>query len=390
MTNPQVAILIFAVAAGQLIKLPFGTHGGILLLDIIVLASCLFGLINLKFNLKQPPLVIKAALIFTLIASLSLILTPLTLNSNEYLTAASYIMRFTSYILFGWLLIAGAFPATLQKVDFIVITSAVILSILGLLQFILLPDLEIFTTQGWDPHYYRIVSTFLDPNFFGGFLVLSIIFLLQKLNVPKNWYLLIFALFYLSIILTFSRSTYLAFAVSLIVLSILNKSIRTFILTSVLCLGLVLGFSIYHQNIAQPKGVDKQKSAESRLGSWQQGLVLFEQHPILGVGFNGYRYALMQYHLGSTEDIESHGGSSNDSSLLHVASTTGIIGLFSYLFFLSAIFWVGWKNYRDKNPWGVALLALLSGIISQSFFINILFYPPILIFLVLVLSRQKM
>ena len=80
-----VWILTLAIIAGQLIKLPLGTHGGVTLLDISVIILCLLGLTSLKFHLKKPPLSVLAAIIFILIALFSLVLTPLHLTPVEYL-----------------------------------------------------------------------------------------------------------------------------------------------------------------------------------------------------------------------------------------------------------------------------------------------------------------
>src|SRR3989344_8859820 len=159
-------------------------------------------------------------------------------------------------------------------------------------------------------------------------------------------------------------------------LSILKKSLKLGIITILLFALLMISFMAYHRGIAEPRGVDRGQSAEARLDTWQQGLQMFLQQPILGVGFNVYRVALKEYRLSDEGFLSSHGAGSNDSSLLFVAATTGIVGLLSYCFFLAAIAWQGFK----KNP---ILLAGLLGLLAQSFFANILFFPYILLWLIL-------
>ncbi|MDP3732940.1 MAG: O-antigen ligase family protein [Candidatus Daviesbacteria bacterium] len=378
-------ILTLAIITGQLIKLPLSQNSGITLLDTTVLVLCIFGLFRLRFKLKKPPIFVKSALFFILIALFSLILTPLRLSLPEYLTSFLYTGRFVAYILLSWLIFSGAFPTIKNNIPKILIFSGLALAILGLTQLIFWPDLGFLAKDSWDPHYFRTVSTFLDPNFLGGFLVLTLLLLTSKTRIggsdrtPGVFYI-VFFLIYLALLTTFSRGSYLAFFTAFIILSFLHRSFRMGMITILLFLGLFLGFFTYQKSVAQPRGVDRDRSAKSRLGTLQQGGMLFQTHFILGVGFNTYRYALEQYNLGDQEFLSSRGSSTNDSSLLFVAATTGIIGLSSFLFFIYSLIWT--KKY---NP---LLIAGLSGLIIQSFFSNTLFYPFNLIWIMLMSSKQ--
>lgn len=373
-------ILTFAITAGQLIRLPLINGGGATFLDITIIILCLIGLFQTRLKLIKPPLVITAGLLFTFVALISLVVSPVKLLYQQYLSSFLYIIRFFSVILLGWLLASKTLISSKQNIDKILLLSGVALAILGLLQFIILPDLSFIAVFGWDPHYLRTVSTFLDPNFAGAFFVLTLLLLYKNLKRSKKW-IVYFILVYLALLTTFSRSAYLAFLTSFITFAFLQKSLKIGIIAAVLSAGLILGFSAYQKNVAQPRGVDRVKSAQSRFNTWQQGLSLFQNHPILGVGFNTYRYALEQYNLGDKAFLSSRGSSTNDSSLLYVAATTGIIGLTIFLFFLFSIVWT-----NKHNP---ILIAGLFGMIIQSFFINILFYPFILIWILLTSSKKS-
>lgn len=368
-------ILTFSIILGQLIKIPIGTHGGATLLDATVIGLCLLGLDKLRFHLKKPPLFILSALFFIFIALFSLIITPLKLTPQELLTSLSYIIRFSSFILLGWLIYLGTFHTMRKNIPQIFLISGLTLAILGLLQFIFLPDLGFLTNWGWDPHYLRTASTFLDPNFLGAYMVLTLILWYQNFAMAKKWYLFIGVIIYLTLLTTFSRGAYLAFLTSFGTLSILHRSARLGVITILLFTGLILGFTTYQKLVAQPRGIDRTQSAEFRLATWQQGWQLFSSHPILGVGFNTYRYALKQYNLGDEQFLKSHGSSTNDSSLLYVLTTTGILGFTTYLIFLFALVKSG---SREK-----ILPAGLVGLVAQSFFANNLFYPPILLWIIL-------
>lgn len=389
-------ILTLAIVAGQTVKLPLLPQIGITILDITVVTLSLLGLFKLKFKLKKPPIFLGSAIFFIIIATLSLIFTPLHLQFLQYLTSFLYTLRFSAYILLGWVIYSGAYPVLKNKTDQVFIFSGVTLAVLGLLQLIFIPDIRFLTKDGWDPHFFRTVSTFLDPNFLGGFFALTLLFPISHLGSRTDripaWpvgrpKVLLFILIYLALLTTFSRGAYLAFFTGLIVLSLLNKSVKLGILTIILSLGLLYGYGNYQRSVATPRNIDRTQSAEFRLNTWQQGLILFQKFPVLGVGYNSYRFALKEYHLASADFLKTHGASTNDSSILFVASTTGVIGLTAYLFFLATLLKTAWQKYLQKSMWGKICIAGVLATVIQSFFANTLFYPFILIWLIIISAK---
>lgn len=368
-------ILTLTIITGQLIRLPIGTHGGVTLLDATVVILTGYGFFKSKFHLQDLPLFLKIFFMFILTAILSLILTPLHLTAAEYSTSLFYIIRLVFYFLLYWLIYCEVFGSLRKDINNIFLYSGSGLALLGLLQFIFLPDLKFLSENGWDPHYFRTVSTFLDPNFAGAYFVLTLILLINQ--KPKTHTIAVFSVItYLALLTTFSRSSYLMFLISSLTLSFLKKSKALFFSTIFLFLFLLIGFQTYSQLVAQPRGIDREQSASFRVNTWEQGLTIFQKSPIFGIGFNAYRYAIREYNLGNEQFIQSHGSSSNDSSLLFVTATTGIVGFIIYLFFLGSLFNYSYPN----NP---ILIAALSGLLIHSFFANSLFYPFIIIWLLL-------
>ncbi len=325
-------------------------------------------------------------------AATSLTLTPLRLTLLEYFLSFSYTGRFFLYVLFAWLIFSGAFRDFSQKIIRAFLIAGISFTVLGLLQFIFFPNLDFLTVAGWDPHYFRTVSTFLDPNFAGAFLVLTLIIIShltcgliaqrgRHILAPRVFYI-VFAIIFLALLTTFSRSSYLMFLVSGLTLSILKKSKTIFIATLILFAILLSGFQLYINSIAQPRNINRERSASFRANTWQQGLELFQKSPVLGVGFNAYRYAVDQYNIGDKQFLQSHGSSSNDSSLLFVLSTTGILGLAAYIYFL-------WTLAKTPSKNKSLLIAGLAGLSIHSVFANSLFYPPILAWILLISITSK-
>ncbi len=372
-------ILTLAIVSGQLIRIPLG-QGGLTLLDITVIILTFYGLVKIKFRLKSAPLFIKLAFTFAVIGLISLILTPLKLNFWEFFISISYIIRFILYVLLAWVIYSRESDFK-KQINVFLLYSGVILAILGLSQFILLPDLRFLEKGGWDPHYFRTVSAFLDPNFAGAYFVLTLILLIRKFS-PAKKSLIFFIVVFAALMTTFSRSSYLMFLSGGLVFSFLKKSWKLATTTVILFILLFYSFQLYTKSVAEPRKIERGKSASYRLGTWQQGLAIFQSSPILGVGFNTYRYALKQYHLGDGQFLKSHGASGNDSSLLFVAATTGSVGVLVYILFLISLIRRGFRT-------NLALSAGIGGLLLHSFFANSLFYPPILIWILLISVTSK-
>lgn len=368
-------ILIFAISFGNLIKPSlFGRSFGTVL-DLAVVLLCLVLLVHTKFRLVKPPAFIFFGLLFALIALISLIFSPLKLSTNDFLYSLLYTIRFAAYILFGWLILTKKLLPLQKNIPRVLYLSGIIFAVSGLLQFIFLPDGRFLAMSGWDPHYFRTFSTLLDPNFLGGFFVLTLLILFQYLKDSKKW-LFFFMLLYLALITTFSRSSYLMFLVSFLTVAAIRKSAKIAIFTVILFISCLLAFQLYIQSINQVIALDRTQTASYRLTAWYQGLQIFLRNPLLGSGFGNYQMALKTYDLGSEEFLGSRGSTTNDSSLLYVAATTGIIGLLVYILFLISLINSGKERIT-------ILLPAVLGLLAHSMFVNSLFYPFILIWVVL-------
>ncbi len=371
-------ILTLAITVGQLIKLPLSQNSGVTLLDATVLILTGFGLFKLKLKFKKPPFSLAGALLFILVAILSLVLSPLHLNASQFFSSFLYTIRFSAYIFLGWEIYSGAFPLLKNKITQILFSSGLTLTILGLAQFIFLPDLRFLSQYGWDPHLYRTASTFLDPNFLGSYLVLTLIILYRNPAKNKKLNILFYVLIFLALLTTFSRSAYGMFLISFLTLAAFKRSIKLALLTIFLFAVLLFSFQTQVKAVNKITPLDRNQTASLRLSTWQQGFDIFLKNPILGIGYNAYNVALRQYSLGDNQFLSGKGATTNDSSLLYVLATTGILGIFAYLFFLLGIF-------KTKNT---GLIAGVVGLLGHSFFANSLFYPFILIWVILSLSAS--
>jgi O-antigen ligase len=314
------------------------------------------------------PILAKPMLVFLGIAAFSLVVNIPLLSGREVVVAGLYWLRLLAY--FG--LYLGVNLANWSNWSDLLLASGTMVAIFGLVQYFLWPDMSALTAFGWDPHYYRLVGTFLDPNFTGIILVLTIILLTANFRKKPIYYLL-FTICYLALALTYSRASWLAFLAGTTVLFLVKRIKKK--------MGLII-FIIFIMMITviilprKPGGegvkLERIASVQSRLGSWRQALVIAKDHPFFGIGFNAYRYAQKRYGLADEEGQVSHAGAGADSSFLFVLATTGIIGLTVYLWLWLEIIKLAWKKRNSAG--GLAVLGSVGALLVHSCFNNSLFY----------------
>ncbi len=340
--------------------------------------------------------------VFLGIAILSFLLSAGDLLFKEQVLSGAYLVRFFSLLIFGWAAV-DLFAKKQEKEKFFrgLFGIVTIVILLGFLQFYLFPDISDFSTEGgWDPHQGRLLGTWMDPNFVAGLLGFMIPIALgkwydSKSKKEKFWLggLILISLF--ALFLTFSRSGYLAAGMGLGIFFLLRDP--KVILIGVLLAGLGLATneraqkrvgelagtmsSIVFQNTDE---IDP--TASLRIESWRKSLELYNKYPILGIGYNTYRYRAAEEGI-VDENYFSAGGS--DSSLLTVLVTTGAVGFITFLWFLGTFFWQGmrgWWHEKSKSskvfgPGGELPLGFATGIVAifvHSFFVNSLLFPLIL------------
>lgn len=246
------------------------------------------------------------------------------------------------------------------------------------IQYFWFPDLRPLAQFAWDPHYFRIVGSLLDPGFTG--LLLVFILFYMAYFPPKSYALstLTWALAFFALVFTYSRSSYLAFIVAVAHYSYTHGTWKYFILSTFL---LFLSVSILPR---YPSGegvrLERTSSIFARLDSWKNGWQIYSRHPIFGVGFNLIRYESLRLGQITTSGWEvSHAGAGIDSSLIFIAATTGTLGLLFYLRYF-------YHMYHAGSPW---LKTTLIAVFFHSFFLNSLMYSYVLFWLSLVLTLSK-
>lgn len=397
-------ILIFILPLGQFSRISLGDSNVYFYLNDFLLPCIIFfwflGLLSRKEKFQFPSFSLPLFLFFS-VALISLIWNKQYLNLNNFFVSALYLWRFFTYVALYFVsfdLIKNSLHKVKECSFFmkIILSVSAIIAIFGLIQYLIFPDFSIMVEHGWDPHYYRVLSTFFDPNFVGAFLVANLAILIlmsleikswQKIDLKKAFLVIVFIS---AIILTFSRSTYLMLVVTLGIIGLIRE--RKLLLVGLLfgILSFLLIPRIQERIIGGFINIDD--SANFRFQSWERGWEIAKKNLVLGVGYNSYRYAQIRYDYLETweeDKLASHAGAGIDSSLLLVLATTGISGFAFYLWFIIRQIILSLKSYLENhNYWsrilGLSLFASTCGLLIHSQFVNSLFYPFILEWFMLV------
>ncbi|HSW89695.1 MAG TPA: O-antigen ligase family protein [Patescibacteria group bacterium] len=284
------------------------------------------------------------------------------------LAGAAYTMRFGIYVYFGWLLVESVKQKIIlgDEIKKSIVFWIMGLAIIGILQYIFVPDVRLLKFLGWDDHYFRAISTIFDPNFFAALLVGGIIITKKNLKVPL-------ALCIVALLLTYSRAGYVAFAVGMIGLFIIYRQ--------KIYLGLLAAFMIGILLLPRPSSegarLERTASINSRVESMSASVSnLNLSTVILGNGW----YSLRDVKPVSSYQriIVPNHASAPDNSLLFLFSSLGIIGM---------ILWVGLLLVQLKTArWGKDAMLIGATFAVGSLFSNVLFYPAVLLFLSLTMG----
>jgi len=376
------------LSLGQLSSLSKSEGVNIYLFDIFIFLFVVLGIVYFLVNKRIfIPKTLIVFFIFGFIGLTTLVFNFYRLGSLEFFVSLSYLIRFFIYLLFATLIFLSL-KNNVIRTDIVIKTillSGVLICFFGFVQLIVLPDFEVLDPSlGWDPHKYRLASTLFDPNFVGAYINLCLILLMYykfdlKGNISKKMFLVIFILYLVSLLLTFSRSSWLMFSVIIFIYGVV-KSPKLIILAGLLVF--LAYFAVPRIQTRIAGSTDPADSAYFRFISWQNAIEIFKDNPISGVGFNSYRYAQLDYGFVTLDTLGGHSGAGSDSSLLLVLATTGIIGFGTFLTGLLLPFVLFVKS-KEFAFYTVTFL----GLMVHALFVNSLFFSQItvlwMLFLVL-------
>lgn len=313
-----VIILVFLLSLGQLQRIQINNQLAFYLHDCLIVLFLLLeffaSIISRKKIIEKLKKIKKFRnKILLLLFLLIFISWILSFSLGQFdLRAILYLARFLSYLIFVYIL-----QIKLENKSWLWRLVSLNLLLLGFVQYLFLPDLRFLIYEGYDDHFYRLTSTILDPAFTGLIFVFNLnYYLWQK---KKNW--LLISLFVLGLLLTYSRSSYLAFLISSLVLIFYQtrKSQKTII-------GLLVVFLICLPFLPKKSGGDgvnllRSSSVQARISNDQEIL----QEMDLKDWLIGNGLFVPAQNRNTNERIPSHSHFA-DNLLVFLLSNLGIFG----------------------------------------------------------------
>lgn len=360
---------------GNLLRFQIAGDISIVVLDFVVAfigLSLLPSLWRKRHELRKNK-IFQAACAFISIGLISLIWNAQWLQPQQFIISGLYMARFVAYSLLIWIPLTCATEQR-QKLFIYALISGGFVVLGGITQYLLYPDLRNLFYLGWDKHYNRLYGTFFDPNFLGAYLVLYLGILYKAKLLYRNHTtpIVIMSVITLgALFLTYSRSSYLMLLIAALTYSVIKQNYK---IIGIGILSLMIGLIIIPKNTGG-EGVNllRTSSIERRLEQYEIAKDIALENPILGVGFNAYRYAQIRHGYIDTESwIQDHAGAGVPNSYLFVLATTGFAGLIVFLLLWGTLIWKALKSNAN------ILFAISIGLVVHALFENSLFYPFIL------------
>lgn len=235
----------------------------------------------------------------------------------------------------------------------------------------------------------RATGVWIDPNAFGGFLLLMGAMTLPQLFAPKPvvrrfWALVCMGLIALCLVLTVSRGAMLGLGLAAFIIGTLKYRKLLLLMGLVVVLALLLPQTRDLVAHFADGFAGQDLATQMRFGEYKDALRLIERYPLFGVGFI------------DAPDVDLYIGVS--SMYLLVAQQMGLLGAAAFLAVLVVVFVSAaraWPTVRQHAEWTPVWLgahaalvgALFSGIFDHYFF-NIDFHVSVMAFWAVIALAQ--
>ncbi|MEO6509091.1 MAG: O-antigen ligase family protein [Patescibacteria group bacterium] len=248
--------------------------------------------------------------------------------------------------------------------------------VFSLIQYYLYPNLRNISYLGWDPHWYRMVGTFLDPPITGAVYGLLFISLLSyRYFFGAVRYVVLGALL-LFLFLTYSRGSFAAFSITILTMFMQKK----WLLGAAVCAAVFIGIVyLLPHPFGESVNLLRTFSIYSRLENYTEAAKDWSKSPVFGVGYNRIRYTRDKSTFSDQKDLQNnHAGASYHSSFLIIIVTGGVVGLLLFIWLLVSI-----AQFSPTALWSTVFLSLLS--LTD----NVLLHPFVLILYLIIVAGSR-
>jgi hypothetical protein len=337
---------------GQLQRIELGGSRAIYGHDLVMILS--LGLWAIYPSLRQSLTkiwqgVIKAPqVLLVLVAWVFLGWSWAALQGDLGVSAILYGLRFSVYGLYFWVWWTVRVHKTEWGEWLSLIWPAIFVG-LGLLQYVLVPDLRWLRILGWDDHYYRLVGTWLDPVFTGLGLIFGWWWLRSSTEHPRlrlalNWATLG------ALLLTYSRTSYVAWILSMALVlgdsfftkTKVSKVTYQFLVASVVIFIMAIPF------LPRPGGegvkLERVSSITARANAWDTNITQLHGWQWW---FGRGAFQPLAAEVTNTPGVAVDHGRQPDTMLLWIVTNLGIGG--TLIVGVAVVYW--WRWVQNQPNW---------------------------------------
>lgn len=368
-----IAVFFAVLSLGQLQRFQLTSHVAVYLHEMILsglivlfLPELLTAYRKLLGYASQHPL----TLVFALFLGIQTLFIQLL---HPDIVPVLYLVRLGLYTQLGVLVHLAIENRMMKKTQLLhlFLGMIVLIGVFGVVQYVFYPDTRWLLLLGWDDHYYRLISTLFDPGFTG--LILAIGVVVYTLT-QKNFKWWLFGLFIglgmVSVLLTYSRATYVA----LILVSVFNLWVSKYKKQFLIILCFFAIIPLLPRPASEGVKLERTASIFSRINSNQAALQSLSLTEVIwGKGL----YTAIP---ASLNNLPNH-ATAPDNSFVYVFVSLGVLG--SVLLLLAM-----WQLRFTFLSEPIRSVMLLVGI--HSLFNNSVFYAWTLIALATLLGMNRL
>lgn len=297
-------------------------------------------------------------------------------------------LRFLGYFLLSF----AVMRALKEKEHFqwivaLMVLAAAVSTLVGLYEYVLRPENSI-GLAGLAPEIQgRIAGTYLNPNFFGEYLVLVIPLGLAVALAPNSSFVrrvgvgLVTVLLLIALALTFTRGSWLSLGVGLLLFGLLTEGWLVALLAGVFGTAIVMipGLVGRFMSIFSFTG----GTVGFRFKLWQIPIGMLRENPLFGVGIGNYLSAFTNYVFSHPELSVGWVVYGAHSIYLTIGAEMGLAGLLVFALIIISIFRTGlYLHKRFSSPsatyWrylNAGILAALAAFLVNGLTSNTLLHP---------------
>jgi O-antigen ligase len=347
----------------QLHQFPLGKDT----MDILILGACLGIIVNKNGFDRAPRTLLLATCI--IVSYVALWNSTLRFNLPLPLTTDNPVLpdwKNYAEMIFLYFLTYSAIKNEEQQKTMLVIMATVVL-IIAVREFRNFTAGDIFDYDKRAEGPFWVVG--LGANHLGAFIadyagLLLGMFLIDK-HKHRKWLYLAAVMFSVHpLFFSYSRGAYIAMLAVIVVYGLIRKrSLLILVAALVFTWQVVLPPSVVDRiEMTETSSGQLEESAADRVMLWEHAKQLFNEHPIFGIGFNGFGYTRPGERLTDTHNF-----------YMKVASEQGVIGLLILGLMLLRALASGWRLYRNGQSafhqgLGLGFIGCVTGLVVSNIF----------------------